>query len=193
MDFQHPDLHETASSEHLVRLSLAGPKAGSTIDPVAELYLLDCTPGLIRSYADQLKKAADRLTDAEKLVSKAQSTMRGWRGSAGEAFRTRCGKLGWTCRQAVNRATNQSKEGTHIAEEIQEFAASAARIALLAASQVEAECSLLLSGLDLPAADAENAKEKVRNALIAIQKAVRARTAKVAELVKGLRDLHLPR
>src|ERR1044072_4288648 len=100
--FEHAQLRTAADSDEVVRLSIAGPLAESTIDPIDELYRLDCWPEQVRESGDQLRESAAALAEAKKNIDTAEKKLRSWKGKAGEAFRTRCAKLSWACEQARN-------------------------------------------------------------------------------------------
>lgn len=193
MQFEHASLRNAADSDEIVRLSIAGPMANSTIDPVAELYRLDCWPEQVRQYGDGMRKSAARLAEAKKNIDAAEKKLRSWKGQAGQAFRTRCGKLAWACEQARNRATNQSKEAEHIAVGVDELATRTATAGHEIAVSVDADCIFLMTVQDPPEEERRRAEENVRNALNEIHAMVNMNVSRVPPLGNGLNDLTVPR
>jgi uncharacterized protein YukE len=195
VQFLHIALEMAADSEDMKRLAITAPRAESTIDPVQELYRLDCYPPQIQAYGQQLRRAADLLASAEQDVNSARKKMRGWKGNAGRSFQNRCEKLSWACHQAQNRAGNQTTEAYRIADQLDALARQAADGSMLIAAQppVQEACNLLAIVDDLPVDVEEQAKAVVRQALSDIQILVRVKVARIPEIGKGLDDLRTPR
>lgn len=195
MDFIHVQLTAAADSEQVRLLEMAAGPAGSTINPVAELYRLDCWPDQVLTYGRLLDDAAAQLKAAQEDIEKARKKMRGWKGDAGDGFRRRCDELKWACEKAWNRTRTQGLEARDIADAIDGYATTEAVEGQALAALVEQDCRLIIGagGEDIPEEELEQAKARVRETLETLRTRVSLQVNKIPALTRKLDNLHIPR
>jgi uncharacterized protein YukE len=180
MEFLHPALSRSALSDQVIKLSVAGERAGATSDPIAELHKLDCVPTEIHALANEVTAAAEVLFEVSDDFERTRNNLlRKWRGEAADAFADSSLQLltSYLARRRNAKATGQA--GTEIADDLDGVAGQAAQVGKQVADEVEPACDIVITQTD---EGFEEAKEAVRTAIDAIRDMVAEKQDEIVEI-----------
>ncbi|RJO73331.1 hypothetical protein D5S18_18960 [Nocardia panacis] len=172
-------------SDQVVRLAAAGETVGAQSNPIEDLYQLDCVPVEIHYLVDFVRTQADLLNGVrDEFENTRRRLVKKWRGEAGDQFAVDSGRLLTTYIVRQINIREAAAAGRQIADGVDNVATTAAEFSLSTAVDVDPSSVLVLAHRDEAP---EEAKQAVRQAIVAIHQMVEIKQQEITALGSALK------